>query len=162
MKSTISASGKSEVTGVGAPPSLALVVQYAIDATGLPRRAELRKWLRAALRRDAEVTLRIVAEDEGRALNREYRKRDYATNVLTFVYQEELDGLVGDIVLCAPVVEREATEQRKPLTAHFAHLVIHGALHLQGYDHEDDSDAQAMEASEVQILARLGYDNPYL
>jgi probable rRNA maturation factor len=162
MKSTTSASGKSEVTGVEAPPSLALVVQYAIDATGLPRRAELRKWLRAALRRDAEVTLRIVSEDEGRALNREYRKRDYATNVLTFVYQEELDGLVGDIVLCAPVVEREATEQRKPLTAHFAHLVIHGALHLQGYDHEDDSDAQAMEASEVQILARLGYDNPYL
>jgi probable rRNA maturation factor len=162
MKSTISANARSKATGVEAAPSLTLVVQYAIEVTGLPSRRELRKWLHAALRHDAEVTLRIVAEDEGRTLNREYRKRDYATNVLTFVYQEALEGLVGDIVLCAPVVAREAAEQRKPLAAHYAHLVIHGALHLQGYDHEDDGDAQAMEADEIQILTRLGYDNPYL
>ena len=162
MKSTISASGTNKASGGETAPSLALVVQYAVDATGLPTRRVLRKWMRAALRRNAEVTLRIVAEAEGLALNREYRKRDYATNVLSFVYQDAPQGLAGDIVLCAPVIQREAAEQGKPLAAHYAHLVIHGALHLQGYDHEDDSEAEAMEAHEIYILARLGYDNPYL
>lgn len=161
MKSTISVSGRSNTTGVKAAPALTLEVQYAVDAIGLPTRRELRKWLRAALRGNAEVTLRIVAEAEGLALNRDYRKRDYATNVLSFVYQDAPPCLVGDIVLCAPVVQREAVEQCKPLAVHYAHLVIHGVLHLQGYDHEGDNDAEVMEAEEIQILARLGYDNPY-
>ena len=110
--------------------------------------------------RDAHVTLRFVDGREGRALNRRYRGRDYATNVLTFVY----DGgasLLGDIVLCAPVVRNEARAQRKTLRAHYAHLVVHGMLHLQGYDHERDDDAASMEAREVALLRDLGFGDPY-
>jgi probable rRNA maturation factor len=112
------------------------------------------------LREDAEITVRLVAESEARRLNRDYRGKDYATNVLTFVYE---DGpcLTGDIVLCAPVIAREAREQRKALAAHYAHLVVHGALHLQGYDHEAKEDARQMEALESTILKRLGFSNPY-
>jgi probable rRNA maturation factor len=142
------------------PPRLVLTVQQAVDADGLPPRAALRRWIRAALTRDAHVTLRFVGGREARSLNRRYRGRDHATNVLTFVY----DGgasLSGDIVLCAPVVRNEARAQRKALAAHYAHLVIHGMLHLQGYDHERDDDAARMEAREIALLAALGYDDPY-
>ena len=116
--------------------------------------------MQAALERPANVTLRFVGEREGRMLNHRYRGRDYATNVLTFVY-DDVASLAGDIVLCAPVVRREARAQHKTLTAHYAHLVVHGMLHLQGYDHERDDDAARMEARERVLLARLRYRDPY-
>ena len=129
---------------------------------GVPRRPQVLAWLKPALFADAELTVRFVDEDEGRTLNRTYRGKDYATNVLTFAYAEsEDDPVSGDIVLCCPVVEREAAEQDKPLEAHYAHLVVHGALHAQGYDHEDAAEADEMEALEIEILATLGYPNPY-
>jgi len=131
-----------------------------VDATPLPRRPALRRWALAALDRDAAVTLRFVGSREGRALNRRYRGRDYATNVLTFVYDDGV-SLSGDIVLCAPVVRKEARKRDKTLAAHYAHLVIHGMLHLQGYDHERDADAARMEAREIALLRDLGFANPY-
>ncbi|HVY07283.1 MAG TPA: rRNA maturation RNase YbeY [Burkholderiales bacterium] len=127
---------------------------------GLPSRQRMREWARAALLEDAQVTLRIVGAREGRQLNRSFRGRDYATNVLTFSYSG-MRPLYGDIVLCAPVVAREARAQRKPLAAHYAHLIVHGMLHLQGFDHESDKDAEAMEAREAEIVAKLGYADPY-
>jgi probable rRNA maturation factor len=148
------------VTSAGPAHALALGVQRAVPQTGLPRPATLRRWAASALERDATVTLRFVDGREGRALNRRYRGRDYATNVLTFVYDDGA-SLNGDIVLCAPVVEREARAQHKTLVAHYAHLVIHGMLHLQGYDHARDDDAGRMEAREVALLRGLGYGNPY-
>ncbi|MGE5104203.1 MAG: rRNA maturation RNase YbeY [Betaproteobacteria bacterium] len=141
-------------------PRLALTVQFDVDATPLPRRPALRRWATAALERDAQVTLRFVGAREGRTLNRRFRRRDRATNVLTFVYDDGV-SLAGDIVLCAPVVAREARVQRKTLRAHYAHLVIHGMLHLQGYDHERDADAARMEAREIALMRMLGYANPY-
>ena len=145
-----------------AAPPLALVVQYAAPRRGLPARVRLERWLRAALSRSATVTIRFVGAREGRALNRSFRDRDYATNVLTFVYENQArHPLGGDLVLCAPVVAREAREQGKPLDAHYAHLVVHGALHLAGHDHEREVDARRMEALERRILARLGYADPY-
>ncbi len=141
-------------------PRLSLSLQYAVPETGLPSRVEFRRWITAALERDAEITVRIVDEAEGRALNRDFRGRDYATNVLTFVYSEQTQ-LAGDIALCAGVVAREAHERNIALRAHYAHLVVHGALHLQGYDHEADSDAEAMEALETATLAKLGFPDPY-
>lgn len=143
------------------PPALSLAVQYASEATGLPTRPQFRRWVRAALQQAALVTLRIVDEEEGRALNRNYRNKDYATNVLTFAYGEDDGALSGDIVLCAAVVEREAHEQGKNLLAHYAHLTVHGVLHMQGYDHETESDALVMEALEVEILQGLRFNNPY-
>ena len=109
------------------------------------------------------MTLRFVGTAEGRALNRQYRNRDYATNVLTFVYDDApANGPVtGDLVLCVPVLQREAREQHKTLRAHCVHLVVHGTLHLQGYDHENDRDARVMEALETDLLAALGYRDPY-
>jgi probable rRNA maturation factor len=142
-------------------PALALSLQFA-DPTHrdlLPRH-RVARWLRAALDADAELTVRIVGADEARALNREYRGRDYATTVLTFDYARE-PVVVADLVLCAPVVEREAAEQCLPLQSHYAHLLVHGALHAQGWDHERDEDAAAMEAREAEVLAALGFDNPY-
>jgi probable rRNA maturation factor len=125
------------------------------------RRAAVRRWLGHALARPAEMAVRIVGEDEGRALNREYRRKDYATNVLTFDYARE-PVVMADLVLCGPVVEREAREQKKTLEAHYAHLLIHGALHAQGYDHEtSEADALEMEALEVLLLGSLGLANPY-
>jgi probable rRNA maturation factor len=123
-------------------------------------RAKVARWLRAALSVPGEITLRIVGEDEGRALNQGFRGRDYATNVLTFDYQR-LPVVVADLVLCAPVVAREARAQRKPLEAHYCHLIVHGALHAQGFDHEHATDARRMEAREVELLAALGFADPY-
>jgi len=144
---------------------LNLSVQYACNADGLPLRPQIRAWARAALNADGmrggQITIRIVEADEGQTLNREYRNKDYATNVLSFPY-ETSPVVMGDLVICAPVVSREATEQGKTLEAHFAHLVVHGVLHLQGYDHETgDQDAQRMEDKEREILASLGFADPY-
>ncbi len=139
---------------------LELTVQYAAENDQLPARRKLRAWVKAALRRDAEVTLRLVDAEEGRTLNRQYRGRDHATNVLTFAYTDT-DPLSGDIALCVPLVEREAREQHKRAEAHYAHLVVHGMLHLQGYDHEKAEDARVMEILETQIVTALGYADPY-
>jgi probable rRNA maturation factor len=148
-------------SGTPATPALALSVQYAVAAPGLPVRATVRRWALAALQRPATVTVRFVGAREGRTLNARFRGKDYATNVLTFVY-DDADALAGDLVLCAPVVRREAREQRITFTAHCAHLVVHGMLHLQGFDHERPRDAVRMEAREVRILAALGYPDPYV
>ena len=142
------------------PSKLSLAVQYASAAQNLPTRAQLRRWVKIAMRRDAAMTLRIVDEAEGRELNKKYRGKDYATNVLTFVY-DDTGILCGDVVICAPVAEREATMQRKNLLAHYAHLVIHAALHLQGYEHENDTDAVEMEALETGLMLKLHYSDPY-
>ena len=132
----------------------------ALHRAALPRH-KVARWIRHALQSDAEITVRIVDAEEGRALNRDYRKKDYATNVLTFDYTME-PVVTADLVLCAPVVAQEAKEQGKTLQAHYAHLLVHGALHAQGWDHEtSEEDAQVMELREVEILARLGFANPY-
>lgn len=141
-------------------PRLKLSVQYAAGTEGAPDRARIRRWVSAALQEDAEITVRIVDEPEGRALNRNYRGKDCATNVLAFGY-DDLPLLGGDLVLCAPVVEREARQQRKDSMVHYAHLVVHGVLHLQGYEHETDAGAQRMEKLEAQILEKMGYADPY-
>src|SRR5690349_15234306 len=151
---------RGTVTRVKRPPRLYLTVQAEARAPDIPSQGMLRRFARTALARDARVTLRIVGGREGRALNRRYRGRDYATNVLTFVYDDAV-SLAGDIVLCAPVIAKEAREQHKTLRAHYAHLVIHGMLHLQGYDHERDADAARMEAREIALLRDLGFANPY-
>lgn len=143
-----------------ATPRLTLSVQYASNAADLPTRPRIRRWVRAALDDDAVVTVRFVEAIEGRALNAEFRGKDYATNVLTFVYDDE-HPRAGDIVLCVPVVRQEAAVQHKSMTAHCAHLVVHGTLHMQGYDHEGAPDAAAMEGREISILAGLGLANPY-
>jgi len=135
-------------------------VQYATHARGLPSRAQLRRWACAALERNARVTVRLVGTGEARALNRSFSGKDYATNVLTFVMREQ-PQLEGDLALCAPVITREARAQRKSTAAHYAHLVIHGVLHLQCYDHESGPEARAMERRESKIIARLGFPDPY-
>ncbi|CDF82098.1 putative rRNA maturation factor [Pseudomonas knackmussii B13] len=147
---------------------LELDLQIASEAPGLPDEAQLRPWCELALRQrknDSELTIRLVDEPEGRELNRTWRHKDYATNVLSFpadVPDELLDiPLLGDLVICVPVVEREAAEQGKEPAAHWAHLVIHGCLHLLGYDHIEDDEAEEMEALERQLLAELGYPDPY-
>jgi probable rRNA maturation factor len=136
-----------------------LNIQRLSRAAHVPSDSLLRRWARAALRKPATVTLRIVAAAEARKLNRQYRGKDYATNVLTFVY--EARPLEGDIVICAPVVAREAREQGKPVAAHWAHLLVHGMLHLQGHDHEEPAQAARMEGRERRILGELGFDDPY-
>lgn len=141
---------------------MTLDVQRASRAAGVPADAQLRRWAHEALSRPAAVTLRVVGAREGRALNLRYRERDYATNVLTFVYEPLADALCGDLVLCAPVISREAREQGKPVEAHYAHLVVHGLLHLQGHDHETAAEARRMEARERAILGRMGYPDPYV
>jgi len=142
---------------------LELTVQKAVNSPGLPTNTELRRWLAAALAQSAAITVRFVGAAEGRRLNREYRDRDYATNVLSFDYGGAGRGqvLTGDLVLCAPVLRREARAQGKTLAAHVAHLTVHGALHLQGHDHETPRAAARMEALEKKILAQLGFPDPY-
>jgi probable rRNA maturation factor len=131
----------------------------ALHRAALPRH-KVTKWIRHALQDDAELTVRIVGAEEGQALNRDYRKKDYATNVLTFDYTQE-PIVTADLVLCAPVVALEAKEQNKTLEEHYAHLLVHGTLHAQGWDHDEEEDAQVMELRETDIMARLGFDNPY-
>jgi len=142
-------------------PELRLSLQFS-DPRHKPllSRHKVRRWIRHALALEGEITVRIVGEDEGRELNRSFRAKDYATNVLTFDYDDD-PVVLADLVLCAPVVEREAAEQGKSLEAHYAHLIVHGALHAQGWDHETAREAKKMEAYEVEILAGLGYANPY-
>jgi probable rRNA maturation factor len=135
-------------------------VQYAVASGALPTPADLRRWARGSLERDAAVMLRFVGAREGRTLNALYRGKDCATNVLTFVYDDG-GGLTGDLVLCVPVLRREAKSQGKSVIAHCTHLLVHGFLHLQGYDHERDADAARMERREIALLATLGFANPY-
>lgn len=148
---------------MAAKNKLTLSVQFADDrlAADLPR-ALLRRWVQAALLGPAELTLRFVDESEGRTLNRDYREKDYATNVLTFAYGETEDAIMqADIVFCVDVLMREAAERRISSAQHTAHLVVHGVLHAQGYDHEVEDDAEEMEKFETEILARLGIPDPY-
>ncbi|HSW34074.1 MAG TPA: rRNA maturation RNase YbeY, partial [Steroidobacteraceae bacterium] len=140
-------------------PRLRLTVQGAEAFEALPARSTLRRWIVRALQTDARLTLRFVGAREGRRLNRDYRGRDYATNVLTFDYARA--PVEADIVLCLPVIAREARQQGKPLRAHLAHLVIHGSLHAQGHEHGSAAAAGRMERLEVRLLAQLGYPDPY-
>jgi probable rRNA maturation factor len=144
-----------------ARPALSLSLQFA-DASHrahLPRH-KVARWIRAALDAPGEITVRIVGAEEGQALNRDFRGKDYATNVLTFDYTHA-PVVHADLILCAPVVATEAQQQKITLEAHYAHLLVHGTLHAQGHDHEDDGEAREMEALETAILAGLGYDDPY-
>ncbi len=141
-------------------PILSMAVQYASEMTGLPTSAQFKRWARNTIRVDSEITLRIVDEPEARELNQAYREKDYAPNVLTFPLAEE-PFIIADIVICAPVVAKEAIEQGKSLEAHFAHLTIHGVLHAHGYDHEVPAQAELMESVETQILNKIGYSDPY-
>lgn len=153
------------------PERLDVAINYAVPRSGIPAAVSFRKWVAAALDsriREADLAIRIVGTREGRALNKHYRGKDYATNVLSFPADlpESLpEGvrlpLLGDLVICAPVVAREAREQNKPVAAHYAHLTVHGALHLLGWDHEDKCDAECMEQLERDILATLGIADPY-
>ncbi|MDK9723570.1 MAG: rRNA maturation RNase YbeY [Sterolibacteriaceae bacterium MAG5] len=144
-----------------AKPQLSLSVQYACNNEAVPSRPFVRRCVQASLERPAQATVRFVEADEGRALNADYRGKDYATNVLSFPYEIEPVAL-GDLAICVPVVLQEAAAQGKTADAHFAHLIVHGMLHLQGYDHETGAaDAARMEAREREILARLGYPDPY-
>jgi probable rRNA maturation factor len=143
-------------------PELHLAVQFASEAAGLPSRAQVRRWAEAALESSAEITVRIVDAEEAQALNTDYRKKNYVPNVLTFEYGEIAPNVLGgDVVICAPVVEREAREQGKPLKHHYAHMIVHGVLHLQGYDHIEPADADIMESREAAILKRFRIPNPY-
>jgi probable rRNA maturation factor len=149
------------------PIRLDVSVNYAVPRTGVPAATSFRKWVAAALRgriREADLAIRVVGTKEGRSLNRHYRGKDYATNVLSFP-ADLPEGvklpLLGDLVLCAPVVAREAREQKKPVAAHYAHLTVHGALHLLGWNHEDEREAECMEQLEREILAELGIGDPY-
>lgn len=143
-----------------ARPALTLSLQFA-DATDralLPRH-KVTRWIRAALDAPAEITVRIVGAEEAQALNRDYRGKDYATNVLTFDYSGE--PIAADLVLCAPVLQRESRELGIPLVEHYAHMLVHGTLHAQGHDHESDDDARAMEARETALMRALGFQDPY-
>ncbi|HEX5355829.1 MAG TPA: rRNA maturation RNase YbeY [Aquabacterium sp.] len=142
-------------------PTLSLSLQFADKShrDTLPRH-KVARWLKAALDTDAEFAVRIVGEEEGRALNKDFRKKDYATNVLTFDYAIE-PVVMADLIICAPVIEREAQEQGKTLEAHYAHMLVHGALHAQGWDHMKKKEAEAMEAREREIMAALGFEDPY-
>lgn len=149
------------------PVQLDVGVSYGLPRKGLPAATSFRKWAAAAARgriRKADLAIRVVDEKEGRALNHHYRGKDYATNVLSFPADlpEGVDlPLLGDLVICAPVVAREAREQGKDLAAHYAHLTVHGVLHLLGLDHEDEREAEAMEQIEREVLAGLGLPDPY-
>jgi probable rRNA maturation factor len=142
-------------------PELSLSLQFADPRhRALLPRHKVQRFIRAALELPGEIAVRIVDAEEGRALNRDYRGKDYATNVLTFDYSHE--PVVGaDLVICAEVVEKEAADLGLPLLDHYAHMLVHGTLHAQGYDHEEDDEAECMEARETEILAGLGFADPY-
>ena len=160
MSPAVPSAASRRLPGPRRAPQLALAVQYAVASTTLPAPAVLRRWAKAAAERAASVTLRFVGQREGRTLNALYRGKEYATNVLAFVYDDG-ESPAGDLVLCVPVLRREAKEQRKTLADHCAHLVVHGMLHLQGYDHDTGRAARNMEARETAILATLGVGDPY-
>lgn len=146
--------------------NLTVDFQPVFEGRGVPREERVRDWAQLAWQGEdpSEVTIRIVGSEESQALNHQYRGKDYPTNVLSFPFEAPPGitvPLAGDLVICAPVVENEAREQHKTLEAHWAHMVIHGMLHLQGYDHIEDTDAEVMEALEIRLLAQLGYGNPY-
>ena len=142
-------------------------IQNVSGISSLPSNETIIHWAELALdekHKDAEITLRVVDEKEGHMLNKEWRNKDSATNVLSFPIGEPIEQaphLLGDIVVCAPIVEKEAKIQEKKIEAHWAHLIIHGILHLQGYDHQSDDDANTMESKEIEILKKIGYANPY-
>lgn len=142
-------------------PELSLSLQFADKRHRevLPRHKVIR-WIKAALETDAEIAVRLVDTEEGQALNRDFRQKDYATNVLTFDYAQE-PVVMADLVICSPVIEKEAQEQNKTLEAHYAHMLVHGTLHAQGWDHIEEDEAQAMEAREREILTALGFADPY-
>ena len=136
-------------------------IQDMVHKKSILKKTECLKWLVPVIDKNAEITIRIVDSDESKSLNTMYRKKKYSTNVLSFLIDDN-SHLIGDIVLCAPIIEKEALEQAKSIEAHYAHLIIHGALHLYGYDHENKKDADMMEAKEIKILSGLGFKNPYL
>jgi len=146
------------------PRSLSLSFQWAARAHAHHRehltRPRVMRWVKAALSADAEITVRIVDTEEGQMLNHQFRQKDYATNVLTFDYAQA-PVVVADLIVCAPVIEREAQEQGKSLAAHYAHMLVHGTLHAQGWDHLNTRDAKKMETLETTLLQQLGFDNPY-
>jgi probable rRNA maturation factor len=161
---TASSGAGARRPAAGAAPRLALSIQHDAVAGACPAdRPQLRRWARAALARDAALTLRLVGRAEGRRLNAGFRGKDYATNVLTFAYDAPARGepIEADIVICLPVVASEARAQRKTLRDHLAHLVVHGVLHAQGMDHEDEDEARAMEARETEVLRRFRIADPY-
>jgi len=172
MPMSASRTGKTERHALSTPrPALSLSIQLGEGVAALPAsRAQLRRWAAAAIEADATLTLRFVGQTEGRMLNREYRGRDYATNVLTFAYDTAAGAAAGaagappvqaDIVICVPVLAREARERRIPLAHHLGHLVVHGVLHACGHDHEHDDEAREMETRETALLARFGIPDPY-
>ena len=138
-----------------------IAIQDMVHTKPILKKIRCYKWLAPIIDQDAEITIRIVGSDESKNLNAMYRKKKYPTNVLSFLV-DDVHHLIGDIVLCAPIIEQEALDQSKNLEAHYAHLIIHGALHLYGYDHENKKDAEIMEKKEIKILTKLGYKNPYL
>jgi len=158
--SKTSAPGKGAASTGAASKRLVLSVQYATQLPWVPDRTQVRGWVRAALEGGGQIAVRFVDDAEGRELNRDYRGKDYATNVLSFPYDTE-PLVVGDLAVCPAVAAREAEEQGKTREAHMAHLIVHGVLHLQGYDHENDDEAETMEAREREVLAGLGYADPY-
>ncbi|TVO39947.1 rRNA maturation RNase YbeY [Vibrio algivorus] len=149
--------------------AIELDLQIAVEEmTGLPTETQLQQWLESAItlfQPQAEVTIRIVENEESQQLNRDYRGKDKPTNVLSFPFEAppgiEID-LLGDLIICKQVVEAEAKEQNKPLSAHWAHMVVHGSLHLLGYDHIEDEEAEEMESIETEIMQKLGFDDPYI
>ncbi|WAW09574.1 rRNA maturation RNase YbeY [Oxalobacter vibrioformis] len=150
------------------PIPLSLSVQYAdLRAKDIASRQQIRRWVKAAIRQPAMLTIRFVDEAEGQAINRDFRHKDYATNVLTFTYdappygEDESAAAEADIILCTDVILKEAKEQKKTPAAHLAHLIIHGVLHAQGHDHETDADAEKMEVLETAILSRFSIADPY-
>ncbi len=138
-----------------------IAIQDMVHTKPILKKTLCHKWLASIIDKNAEITIRIVGSDESKKLNNMYRKKKYPTNVLSFLV-DDAHHLIGDIILCAPVIEKEALEQFKNLEAHYAHLIIHGALHLYGYDHENKKDALIMEEKEINILTKLGFKNPYL
>jgi len=145
---------------------LTVDLQRVVEAPGVPDDTDFERWAQAAWQGEdpSEVTIRIVSSDESAGMNRQYRGKSGPTNVLSFPFEAPAGitvPLAGDLIICAPVVEKEATEQHKTLKEHWAHMVVHGMLHLQGYDHIDNDDAEVMEALEIRLLRQLGFSNPY-
>ena len=154
---------------VKTPPKLALEIQFATSAMAqkwqdLITKRKVGNWIKKALQEDATITVRFVGQTESRKLNSNYRNKDYATNILTFPYelQNGIDHLSADLVICLPVLEKEAKQQNKTLEQHLIHLIVHGTLHAQGFDHEDEVEAEAMEQLEISILKKLKQANPYI